>query len=84
MYRSVGKTEGEFGVTYGCPACIWCSGQEDETPLHVCWNWSYDSNQWDGQEHTYNYVRYCLENNETPTESGLKAAMAQHAELEEA
>ncbi len=88
MLRLVGKTEGDFGVCYGCPTCLFCMRQDDHTEMHLCWNWSYDDyeTQVDGHEvpgqWVYDYVRYCLENGETPTAEGCRTACEQRHQVE--
>lgn len=87
MTMHVGKQEGEMCRTYGCAACEFASKQEDETALHLCWNWGYDRSY--GYEvdyigdpmETWNYINATLAKGETPTVEGVKA---HHAALQEA
>jgi len=84
MRMSVGLTEGDFSVTYACPACRFALAQEDHTALHLCWGWGFDGGDYMYGLETHDYIRYCLENGEAPTETGLEMALAQHRALEDA
>ncbi len=81
MMVYVGKSEGEMARTYGCRACVFANNQEDETPLHLCWGWGYDPEDYgmgDPKE-TWAYIKAALAKGETPTVEGVKA---HHAALQ--
>ncbi len=83
MERQVSIQDGEFTQLYECAACQWSRlDADDEGPLHMCWGWNEEGGYLHGQE-TWDYIHYCLENNETPTVAGLDAVLAQHAAAED-
>ncbi len=84
MDVTVGKQEGELFQVYACKACAWAGSQEDHTPLHLCWGWNWGSDDYPHGQETWDYIHYCLENNEEPSEAGLEAVLAQHAANAEA
>ncbi len=90
MEVHVGKTEGDFGVARVCPVCWWGERQEDHTPLHLCGGWAWSDDDRVELDHgasyreAYNYLRWCLENHEWPTVTGLMAAVEQLRAADEA
>ncbi len=84
MMYAVGKTDGEIGSCYSCAACRFALHQIDHAPMHLCWGWAWNgmNDDYPDGENTWNYIHYCLENNETPTETGLSGVLEQHRVLE--
>jgi len=84
MTRTVGKTEGDFGIYWTCPVCWWAHEQPDHTDLHLCHGHGWeDGNGYhrttlasDGE--VFAYLRYCFENNEYPTVTQLAGVVHQH------
>lgn len=88
MELRVGTYEGEPWTGHVCLTCVWLEKARKhegiEEPLHMCYGWAWgDDNYPDGEE-TYQYVKKCLENNQEPTEAGLKSHLEQQRALEEA
>ncbi len=74
MVKQVGKTEGEFGCTYCCPACAWALDQEDHTDLHLCWGWNWDPNdEYDDANERWDYISATLAAGKVPTIEEYKA-----------
>ena len=66
MRRSCGKTEGEFGHCYACQACIFALGQEDHSPMHLCWGWNWDGSDYPDGDALLDYINECIKAGKTP------------------
>lgn len=80
MQMRVGKTDGDIGRTYGCPVCEFALAQPDHSPLHLCWGWNWDGDGSYGKP-VWDYIFFCLDNNETPSATAWEAVHRQHQEL---
>jgi len=83
MEYQVSIQENEFTTVYQCQVCIFLQGQEEHSDLHVCWGDLWENTYPVGwlagptSRERYNYVAYCLENNEEPTLTGLLGVIQQ-------
>lgn len=87
MSRHFGTYEGDACASYSCPVCDFAAAQPEDSRMHGCWGWGHDwqiTDAGDSASEVYEYLRYCLENNETPTVTGLDAALLQIAMAGEA
>jgi hypothetical protein len=67
MYVQVGKCEGDFYSVHVCPVCDFATGLSDHSPLHLCSDWRQNANEDD--EWKWDYLKWCHDNGETPTET---------------
>lgn len=76
MLRHAGKTDGEFGVTFGCPVCTFGHKQPDHSDLHLCWGWNWDHNP-EG-ELAWDYIDKCFSSDKLPDTDEFKKLLEQH------
>lgn len=91
MGYTVGVCEGSFFSVYTCPACGFAGAQYDHSFLHLCSDWNEGGGDKElpvsgigvSEEWIYDYIKYSLENGETPTEIGCEFACLQRVDAEE-
>lgn len=85
MVVAVGKQEGEMVRTYSCAACRFMHSQQDETIMHLCWGWGYETYYEDEigfAKQRWQYVHDTLAAGSTPTIEGAGVAIAAAREAE--